>query len=326
MANGLTNNMARMPAPLVGGTTVSNGRSAAFTCFGRGVVFGLFALFLTAIFSGSLIALVRFAAHSELHDYILLIPFISGYLVWLRRKKLVVEPHSSPWLALTSVSVALLGLGAYWHASRAGFHFTVCDRLTITTAAYLGLLLGGAFLVWGAAVLRSIAFPVVLVFLVVPMPSFLTDRIETFFQYASADAAYLMFKSSLTPVLRDGLVFRLPGIMPIEVAKECSGIRSTLVLLITSLLAGNLFLKSPWRRAMLVLVVIPLAIVRNGFRIFTIAMLCMRIGPWMIDSPIHHKGGPIFFALSLVPFFLFLLWLRRPERSRPGVVPEPSKA
>ena len=34
----------------------------------------------------------------------------------------------------------------------------------------------------------------------------------------------------------------------------------------------------------------------------------------MIDSPIHHRGGPLFFALSLVPLFLLLWWLRRQEQ------------
>jgi hypothetical protein len=33
----------------------------------------------------------------------------------------------------------------------------------------------------------------------------------------------------------------------------------------------------------------------------------------MIDSDLHHKGGPIFFALSLIPLFLLLWWFRRME-------------
>jgi exosortase/archaeosortase family protein len=101
-----------------------------------------------------------------------------------------------------------------------------------------------------------------------------------------------------------------------EVADECSGIRSSLVLFITSLLAGHLFLNTPWKRAVLTLVVIPIAIVRNGFRIFTIGMLCVHIDPSMINSPIHKRGGPLFFALSLIPFFLLLAWLRRTERKK----------
>jgi exosortase/archaeosortase family protein len=105
-------------------------------------------------------------------------------------------------------------------------------------------------------------------------------------------------------------VFVLPGIV-LEVAQECSGIRSSWVLLITSLLASQMFLKSPWRRAVLVLFVIPLGIVRNGFRILVIGLLCVHIGPHMIDSVIHHRGGPLFFVLSLGPMFLLLWWLRR---------------
>jgi exosortase/archaeosortase family protein len=113
-----------------------------------------------------------------------------------------------------------------------------------------------------------------------------------------------------TPFIRDGLIFHLSDIS-IRVAPECSGIHSTYILLITSLLAGYLFLDASWKRAVLALFVLPLALLRNGFRVFTISELCVHVGPQMIDSPIHHKGGPIFFALSLIPFFILLVLLQR---------------
>ena len=78
------------------------------------------------------------------------------------------------------------------------------------------------------------------------------------------------------------------------------------------------FSKSPWRRIVLVAFVIPLGIVRNGFRILVIGLLCVHVGPHMIDSVIHHRGGPLFFALSLVPLFLLLWWLRRPGTATVG--------
>jgi exosortase/archaeosortase family protein len=84
----------------------------------------------------------------------------------------------------------------------------------------------------------------------------------------------------------------------------------------TSLLAGQLFLKSRWKRFWLAAFVIPLGIVRNGFRICVIAMLCVHVGPEMVHSPIHLRGGPIFFVLSLIPFFAFLIWLWRSERKK----------
>ena len=83
---------------------------------------------------------------------------------------------------------------------------------------------------------------------------------------------------------------------------------------ITSVLASHLFLKSPWRRLVLVALVIPLGILRNGFRILVIELLCVHVGPHMIDSINHRQGGPLFFALSLVPLFLLLWWLRHKEQ------------
>jgi exosortase len=147
----------------------------------------------------------------------------------------------------------------------------------------------------------------------IPMPTKLVDLIELVLQHGSAYPAWVLFKLSGTPVFRHELVFQLQGIT-LQVAPECSGLHSTLALLITSLVAGYFFLRAPKNRMILVLAVLPLALVRNGFRIFTIGELCVNIGPHMIDSYIHHHGGPIFFALSLIPFFLLLLLLVRMER------------
>jgi len=111
------------------------------------------------------------------------------------------------------------------------------------------------------------------------------------------------------PFLRAGQIFQLPNIT-LEVGQECSGIRSSVVLFITSILAANLFLKTTWRRFVLVAIVIPLGILRNGFRIFVIGFLCVHVGLQMIHSLIHRRGGPLFFVVSLVPLLL-VLWLLR---------------
>jgi exosortase len=147
----------------------------------------------------------------------------------------------------------------------------------------------------------------------VPLPDAAVAWLERASVIASAEATAMFFGVAGTALVRNGTVFELPGIV-LQVARECSGIRSSWVLLITSILASHLFLQSPWRRAVLVAFVIPLGILRNGFRVFVIGMLCVHVGPHMIDSVIHHRGGPFFFALSLVPLFLLLWWLRRGER------------
>jgi exosortase len=130
-------------------------------------------------------------------------------------------------------------------------------------------------------------------------------------------AAHWMFELAGMPVYYRGLTFQLPNIT-LMVAPECSGIQSTVALFITSLLAGHIFLRTKWRRSVLTVAVLPLAVLRNGFRIFTIGELCVHMGPQMIHSYIHRKGGPIFFALSLIPFLLLLFFLIKSERPRLG--------
>ncbi len=242
-----------------------------------------------------------------------LIPFISGYLVWLRRKAVLPAPSASPALAVIPLAFGILLLRALLFGNGSVAWVKPNDYLALASLSFLCFLWSGALLILGGKLLRTLAYPAAFLIFITPLPTAVENFVEVFFQHASAEAAALLFALSGSTVFREGLVFQLPGIT-LQVAQECSGIRSSLVLFITSLLAGHLFLRSPWRRFFLTAFVIPLAIVRNGFRVFTLGWLCVHVSPSMIDSAIHHRGGPLFFVLSLVPFFLLLVWLRRRER------------
>ena len=111
------------------------------------------------------------------------------------------------------------------------------------------------------------------------------------------------------------MTFVLPG-LELNVAPECSGIRSTLVLLITGIIAGGMFLRGRWSRLVLAAVFYPIGVLRNGLRIVTIALLSIHVDPTIMDGPVHTRGGPPFFALSLVPLFGVLFILRRVELLR----------
>jgi exosortase len=161
--------------------------------------------------------------------------------------------------------------------------------------------------------MAAVAFPFAFLLFMVPLPDRSIDFLETASKLASAEAANMFFNLTGTPTLRNGTFFELPGIT-LQVAQECSGIRSSWVLLITSLLAANLFLRTPWRRAALVAAVIPLGILRNGFRILVIGMLCVNFGPEMMTASFRRRSA--IFVLSLIPLFLLLWGLRRAEVSR----------
>jgi exosortase/archaeosortase family protein len=76
---------------------------------------------------------------------------------------------------------------------------------------------------------------------------------------------------------------------------------------------AHLFLQTPVRRWLFVLFIIPLALLRNGFRVFTLGEIGVHFYPTILDTWFHHHGGPIFFLLSLVPLFLLLIYLIKSE-------------
>jgi exosortase C (VPDSG-CTERM-specific) len=269
-----------------------------------------FLVLLTLLFLQPLTRLVLYAARNDLYSYIVLVPFITGYLLYLQRGRTSAAYRTSLAGAVTvgGIGIAALAAGVLWRGS-----LSVNDGLALAALAFVSFVAAGGFLFLGSIWMASNAFPFAFLIFLGPLPDAAVNWLGKASTLASAEAAALFFSVTGTPMVRHETVFELPGIV-LQVAQECSGIRSSLVLFITSLVAAQLFLRTRWRRIVLVAFVIPLGIVRNGFRILTIGLLCVHVGPYMIDSPIHHRGGPLFFALSLVPLFLLLWWLRRQER------------
>ena len=278
----------------------------------HGLGFLLFSILLVAIFSKPLFSLAVYAAGGELHSHILLIPLVSAYLIYIRRRALPRDYTFSVRWALIPLLAGAISLAAAWTPGVLGRPSSQNDYLALMALSFVCFVAAGGFFFLGRKWMTAAAFPFAFLIFMVPMPDRVADLLETASKLASADAANTLFNISGTPVLRDGTFFHLPNIT-IQVAQECSGIRSSLVLFITSLLAAHLFLRKPWRKIVLVAAVIPLGILRNGLRIAFIGLLCVHFGPEMIHSVLHKRGGPLFFVLSLIPLFLLLWWLRSGE-------------
>jgi exosortase C (VPDSG-CTERM-specific) len=277
---------------------------------------------LMVIFCVPLSELFRFAAGSDLYSHILIVPLVTIYLIWIKPK---ISIPSKPNLVIAAVlaSIGIAGIASYWVASSSGLVLAVEDKLAWQVIAFVSLVAAACATFLGRSELLAISFPLSFLIFLAPFPVAAKQGIELFFQHTSASAAAGFLKLAGTPFFREGTFFQLPGIN-LEVAPECSGIRSSLALFITSLVAGHLFLKSKMKRLVLTCVVIPLAILRNGLRIFVIAQLCVRIGPEMIHSYIHRQGGPIFFAISLIPFSLLLYFLLKYDRRDRSAARQPN--
>jgi exosortase len=174
--------------------------------------------------------------------------------------------------------------------------------------------IGGFLLFFGARSLQEARSAFLYLIFLVPVPSFAMDEIIEFLQQGSAEAANILFKLVGIPYLRDGVTFHFSE-LSIEITEQCSGIRSSMALLITAILGGHVFLRTYWRRTFLVLSALPIAVIKNGFRVTVLSLLATYVDKsYLANSLIHNTGGIFFLLPSLLILFIILMFLKRSEQ------------
>lgn len=270
---------------------------------------------LILLFAPFLVALMRFAAAHALHSHILGVPAICAWLCWDRRERWpAVRPAAlRPWWWGAPV-VAVAAAAAAYATAGGGMSGAVSgDRLAVAMVLFVSALLAGAVLLLGVDCLRTFCFPALFLYAMVPLPGVAIHAASVLLQHLTVWVLDGLLRLVPVPVLRDGVFFHLPG-FSLHVAEECSGIRSSLVLLLIAILAGMLLLRTPWRRLLLAAAVLPIAALRNALRILTLTLGTLYWDPDILQGPLHLQGGTPFFVLSLLPLFGTLIALRRGEK------------
>jgi exosortase len=283
----------------------------------RGIGFRILGFVLVCtlpfVLAGSTIrVLISLIRSNETFSQIPLIPLVSIFLILTDRKR-VLAKLSFRWalgacvlpLGLMTVAAAKLNL------LESGPNNRACLLMVGIVLAWMGTFA----LFFGADAFKAAIFPLCFLVFMIPIPEPVLSKTIYLLQEGSAYVAECFFKLAGVPYLRRDLVFVLPGVA-IRVAEECSGIRSSLALLITTVLASYVFLRTSWKRILLCALVVPLAIFKNGLRIMTLSTLAIYVDPGFLYGNLHHHGGIVFFILALVPMIAVLLVLQKSEKAR----------
>ena len=241
------------------------------------------------------------ALRRDEYTHILLIVPISLALIYTEWPSLRIDRQPSNRISVALLVAALiLGLGGRLTAQSD-------TQLTWGMLALVTWWLGAFIGCFGVWTFRSLLFPLCFLFCLVPLPEFTLNKIVALWQHGSALSASFLFSALGIPVTQDGVMLSIPG-LSLEVAQECSSLRSSLMLIVTSMVLAHLFLRSFWRKATVVLVAIPLSIFKNGIRIFAISMLGIHVDPGFLHGNFHRHGGIVFYLLALF-VLLLLLWI-----------------
>ena len=283
--------------------------------------FAAYLCVVALVFGRTLSGLVAFSGHYEYGSHIPLIPFVSAYLIFVRRKTIFSSVQRS---FRTGGVLLFLGIASFWMSHGHLVSLDQKDVLAWATASIVLICIAGFVICYGSGTSRRALFPLLFLFLMVPIPTFVVEKAIFLLREGSTSITMGIFQICNVPAVRNGFAISVPGVT-IEIAQESSGIRSTLALLITCLLASYLFLQSKMRRIIFLSLIVPMAVVKNGIRIAALTLLNIYVDPGFLYGRLHHDGGIVFFLLALL-LLAPILWLlriseqpRKPDRKTPGV-------
>lgn len=266
---------------------------------------------VSAIFAWDSVRLIlNLIPDSDTYTHIPLIPLVSIFLICSERRSIFSDIEYSWPTGITLMAPGAVAIGT---AKLNIFHLGPSNQLCLVLFGLVLMWIGAFGFSWGTRAFRAARFPLVFLLFMVPIPEPLLSKSILLLQEGSAKATAVVFGLYGIPFLQDGLVFSLPGIA-IRVAEECSGIRSTLALLIMTVLASRIFLKTTWKQVLVCLLVVPLSIAKNGLRIATLSALAVYVNPEYLTGSIHHQfGGMLFFAAAFIPIALLFVLLQKTE-------------
>lgn len=216
------------------------------------------------------------------------VPVIAGYIAWQKRDEIRELPARPNWWGLAIV---------LWGAIQL-FIATLGAELFLARTAFVFSVIGCVLLLGGTAYLRIFAFPLFLLFFMVPIPAIIYNQITFPLQLIASSAAENAISLLQIPVIREGNVLELAE-QKLNVVEACSGIRSLLTLTFLSLVYGYFLEKRTWLRVGLFFSTIPIAIVANAGRV-TLTGILANIKPELAEGLFHEAQGWVIFMVALV--------------------------
>lgn len=228
-----------------------------------------------------------------------LIPFFAAFLIWDNRQAYRNTPIKPSWVGINLVIVGLFAL----LLGRLG------ADLFFQRTSFVLLVAGIVWTLLGKPMLSKTRFVLFVLLLAIPLPTIVFNKITFPLQLLASRFASDLLQLVGVPVLRDGNIIQLPA-MPLEVAEACSGIRSLMSLFTVAVIYGYFLEKATWRRVVLALAAVPIAVTANVARIFGTGLCVQYWDPEKAMGFFHEFSGWLMFLVSLSCLYLVHLAMR----------------
>jgi exosortase len=228
------------------------------------------------------------------------------FLIYHDRERLLSIVPCQGWGGLV---ILVSGLALYWAGHQADVTFVGLASILVVLAACIWWLLGWEFL-------KALSFPIAFLLFAIPFPG-LDMMVALPLRFLMSKLSVLLLNTIGIPVILSGTGI-LSATDPqmhlaagqkfaVDVANPCSGIRSLFALMMVGALFAHFIIKECWKKWLLFLCTIPLAVAGNLARILMLTIGTQYFGseftlgknPLEHPSCFHMAAGYLVFIVAL---------------------------
>jgi exosortase len=222
-----------------------------------------------------------------------LVPLCVLYMVMTRRESL-----RGLRIGMWPVGLLVFLAGITMHALGGAYAYSSMEYLGMVVCAN-----GVAMSLIGRAGTRKLWYPLVFLFLMLPLPHRVHTTVMLPLQTVCAQLSETILETVGIPVARFGHVLEVEGYR-VAVAEACSGLRMALAFLIVTGVVAFVVERPMWQKMIVVSSSIPIALACNVLRIVSAAYLYSVGYPWLAQGAFHDGAGLLMMPVALLLIFL----------------------
>jgi exosortase D (VPLPA-CTERM-specific) len=249
--------------------------------------FSVYGVAIIAVYNSALKRLIFHDWAMEDYSHCDLIPFVVLYFLWEKRRELTSLPSIQSWIGII---LFCLGIVLFWLGELAGEYFTIYMSLWL-------VIVGLCWLHLGWVKIKVIWFALFIMLAMFPFPGFVSYRLSLYLKIISSQVGVWMLQLYGMTAYREGNVIDL-GFTQLQVVDACSGLRYLFPLMVLSLILAYWFRGYFWKRIVLFLSSIPIAIFVNSFRIALTGAMHSIWGPAVAEGFFHGFSGWLIFMFT----------------------------
>jgi len=257
----------------------------------------LYVILIITVYYSALryLIIIDWAREDYSHSY--LIPLVLIYILWEKRGKLSSIPASPAWTGLIPF---MFGLFLYWLGELGGEYFTMYISLWFVLVGLLWMHMG-----WQK--IKAMGFVLVMFLTMFPFPNFINTKILVNLRLISSQIGVSLLQIVGMSAYREGNIIDL-GFTQLQVVDACSGLRYVIPFFVISLILAYWFRGAIWKKAVVVLSSIPLAVAVNSLRIAITGILYNYWGAKVAEGFFHDFSGWLIFMFT-IPVLLLETWV-----------------